>query len=253
MRSPARLALTLAAAASSAAVAAAPAVSPNITAALASPDRPAADAARDAARKPGEVIQFSGMKAGWVVADYIPGTGYYDRVFAAVVGPKGHVYGFYPTELKAIAKVPLPPDGATPDAKFPTFTALVAPTNDFAAPKPLDLVWISDNYHDLHDPFFAPADLAKINAAVFKALKPGGVYLIVDHRAEPGSGLRDTNTLHRIDEAAVKREVEAAGFKFVAESEVLANPADDHTLKIFDPAVRAHTDQFVLKFQKPRA
>jgi predicted methyltransferase len=253
MRSPLRLALTFAAAAGSAAVAAAPAISPNITAALASPDRPAADTARDAARKPGEVIQFSGMKAGWMVADYIPGTGYYDRVFATVVGPKGHVYGFYPAELKNFVKNPLPPDGATPDAKFPTFTALVAPANEFAAPQPLDLVWISDNYHDLHDPFFAPADLAKINAAVFKALKPGGVYLIVDHRAEPGSGLRDTNTLHRIDEAAVKREVEAAGFKLVAESEVLANPADNHTLRIFDPAVRAHTDQFVLKFQKPKA
>ena len=116
MRSPAQLVLALAAAVGSAAIAAPLAVSPNITAALASPDRPAADTARDGVRKPGDVIAFSGMKPGWLVADYIPGTGYYDRVFAAVVGPKGHVYGFYPTELKAIAKVPLPPDGATPDA-----------------------------------------------------------------------------------------------------------------------------------------
>ena len=246
-------ALILGAAAAAGSAVAAPSAPSGITAALANPDRPAADTARDDARKPAAVIAFSGMKAGWMVADYIPGTGYYDRIFAGVVGPKGHVYGFYPSELKAVVKTPLPPEGATPDPKFPTFTALTGSANDFAAPKPLDLVWISDNYHDLHDPFFAPADLGKINAAVFKALKPGGVYLIVDHRAEPGSGLRDTNTLHRIDEAAVKQEVEAAGFKLVAESDVLANPADNHTLRIFDPAIRAHTDQFVLKFQKPKA
>src|SRR5215831_9903323 len=253
MRPPSRLAFALAAAAGSAAIAATSVVPPDIAAAVANPNRPAADTARDEARKPGEVIAFSGMKAGWVVADYIPGTGYYDRVFAAVVGPKGHVYGFYPAELKNFVKNPLPPDGATPDAKFPAFTALVEPANDFAAPKPLDLVWISDNYHDLHDPFFAPADLGKINKAVFAALKPGGTYIVLDHAAPNGSGLADTNTLHRIDEAAVKREVEAAGFKLIGESNVLANPADNHTLKIFDPAVRAHTDQFVLKFQKPKA
>ena len=253
MRPFVRLALGLAAAAGSAGAIAAPALSPAITAALASPDRPAADTARDGDRKPGEVIAFSGLKAGWVVADYIPGTGYYDRVFSGVVGPKGHVYGFYPAELKSFVKVALPPEGATPDPKYPNFTALTAPANEFAAPAPLDLVWISDKYHDLHDPFFAPADLAKVNAAVFKALKPGGIYLVVDHRAEAGSGLRDTNTLHRIDEASVKQEVEAAGFKLVGESDVLANPADTHTLRIFDPAIRAHTDQFVLKFQKPAA
>ncbi len=114
----------------------------------------------------------------------------------------------------------------------------MAPVNDFAPPVPVDLVWLSDNYHDLHDPFFAPAEVAKINAAVFKALKPGGIYLIVDHAAAAGSGLRDTNTLHRIDEATVKSEVEAAGFQLVGESEVLRNPADDHTRKIFDPAIR---------------
>lgn len=141
----------------------------------------------------------------------------------------------------------------TPDPKYPNFIALVAPADEFAAPQPLDLVWISDNYHDLHDPFLAPANLAKINAAVFKALKPGGVYIVVDHRAEAGSSLRDTNTLHRIDEAAVKQEVEAAGFRLVGESDARANAADSHTLKIFDPAIRGHTDQFVLKFEKPKA
>ena len=229
-----------------------PAVPSYITTAVANPDRPAADRQRDAARKPAEVIAFSQMRPGWTVADLIPLTGYYDRIFAGVVGPKGHVYGFYPTELaKILKKNPLPPNGGTPDMKFPNFTAIVGPANDFAPPVPVDLVWLSDNYHDFHDPFFAPADIAKINAAVFKALKPGGIYLIIDHSAEKGSGLAATNTLHRIDEAAVKKEVEAAGFRLVGESDVLRNPADDRTRKIFDPSIRGKTDQFVLRFRKP--
>jgi predicted methyltransferase len=245
-----RLALGLAAASclTGAAAAGPPAY---VTAAIASPDRPDADKQRDDARKPAETIVFARVRPGWKVADIIPGTGYYDRIFAGVVGPKGHVYGFYPAELKNFIKQPMPADGATPDPKFPGFTALVAPVNEFAAPAPLDLVWISDNYHDLHDPFFAPADLGKINQAVFKALKPGGIYLVIDHAADQGSGLRDTNTLHRIDEKAVIAEVEAAGFKLVGESAALHNPADDHSKRIFDPAIRGHTDQFILQFRKP--
>jgi predicted methyltransferase len=251
MKFVARIALGLASAASLAIAAAAAAPAAYVTAAIANPDRPDADRQRDDARKPAETIVFSLMRPGWKVADIIPGTGYYDRIFAGVVGPKGHVYGFYPTELKTFIKQPLPADSATPDPKFPNFTAIVAPVNAFKPPQTLDLVWISDNYHDLHDPFFAPADLAKINAAVYRALQPGGVYLIIDHAAAKGSGLRDTNTLHRIDEQAVIAEVEAAGFRLGGESQVLRNPADDRTKRIFDPAVRSHTDQFVLIFRKP--
>ena len=235
-----------------AAARASPTVPDYVATAVANPDRPAADRQRDATRKPAEVIAFSQMRPGWTVADLIPREGYYDRIFAGVVGSTGHVYGFTPTELQNILKKePLPRNGATPDPKFPNFTALVAPANDFAPPVPVDLVWLSDNYHDFHDPFFAPANIAKINAAVFKALKPGGIYLILDHAAQKGSGLRDTNTRHRIDEAAVKAEVEAAGFQLVGESDVLRNPADDHTKSIFDPAIRGRTDQFVLRFRKP--
>lgn len=228
-----------------------PAVPGYIAAAVTGSNRPAADRQRDTTRKPAEVIAFSQMRPGWTVADWIPRSGYYDRIFAGVVGSAGHVYGFYPTELAKVLKTPRPRNGATPDPRFPNFTALAAPANDFAPPVPVDLVWLSDNYHDLHDPFFAPADIAKVNAAVFKALKPGGIYLILDHAAEKGSGLRDTNTLHRIDEATVKAEVEAAGFKLVGESDVLRNPADNRTKKIFDPSIRGRTDQFVLRFRKP--
>jgi predicted methyltransferase len=232
---------------------AAPAISQAVRDAVGNPDRPAADVARDADRKPAEVIAFAGLRPGQKIADLIPGTGYYSLIFSGVVGPSGHVYGFYPSELANFIKRPMPPNGSAPFAKFANVTALSAPVNQFAAPEPLDMVWISDNYHDLHDPFFAPADLAVIDAQVFRALKPGGVFLVLDHAAEAGSGLRDTNTLHRIDEASVKSEVEAAGFKLAAESDVLRNPADTHALKIFDPAIRGVTDQFVLKFRKPKA
>ena len=247
-----KLAAGLASAGVASAAVAATTIPAYVTTAVANPNRPDADKQRDDARKPAETIAFSGMKPGWVIADFIPGTGYYDRIFSGVVGAKGHVYGFYPAELKSFIKTPLPPDGTKPFDKFDNVTSLSAPANDFAAPATLDLVWISDNYHDLHDPFFAPADLAKVNAAVFKALKPGGTYLVLDHAAPAGSGLADTNTLHRIDEAAVKKEVEAAGFQLVGESDALHNPADDHSKKIFDPAIRAHTDQFILKFRKPK-
>jgi predicted methyltransferase len=231
---------------------AAAAVPAYITQSLANPSRPDADKQRDADRKPADVIAFSSMRPGWKVADFIPGTGYYDRIFVGVVGPKGHVYSFYPTEVKNFRKdVTLPPDGATPFLGAANDTAIVRSVNEFAAPEPLDLVWLSDNYHDMHDPFFAPADLAKVNQAVFKALKPGGLYIIIDHAAAAGSGLRDTNTLHRVDKAAVVSEVEAAGFKLVGESSALNNPADDHSKRIFDPAIRGHTDQFALKFRKP--
>jgi predicted methyltransferase len=146
----------------------------------------------------------------------------------------------------------MPASGDHPDSTRPNITAIVAPVNSFAVPTPADMVWTSQNYHDLHDPFMGPADMKMFDLAVFKALKPGGVFIVEDHAAPDGSGVSDTNTLHRIDEAAVKTEVEAAGFQFVAEDNSLRNPADTRTLNVFTPAVRGHTDQFVLKFRKPR-
>ena len=111
------------------------------------------------------------------------------------------------------------------------------------------MIWPSQNYHDLHN--ISGLDLGAVNKSIFDALKPGAVYIVLDHVAEASSGFRDTSTLHRIDPEAVKTEVEAAGFKLVAQSDLLRNPADPHTAKVFDPAIRGKTDQFVLKFQKP--
>jgi predicted methyltransferase len=113
----------------------------------------------------------------------------------------------------------------------------------------VDVVWTSQNYHDFHN--IPNVDVATINRAMFQALKPGGVYLVLDHSAAAGSGTSDTNTLHRIDQDTVKQEVESVGFKFVGESDVLRNKADPRTAKVFDPSIQGHTDQFILKFTKP--
>jgi predicted methyltransferase len=224
----------------------------NIANALANQDRPDEDRQRDTDRKPAEVLTFVGIKNGEKVADFIPGKGYFSRILSSAVGPQGHVYGFIPSEFAAFIKQPLPANGSTPYPKFKNVSVIAGPVNEFTAPEPLDLVWISLNYHDLHDPFFAPADLAKINKAVLAALKPGGRYVIIDHAAAAGSGLRDTNTLHRIDEASVKSEVEAAGFRLDGESDSLYNAGDTRTANVKDPTIRGKTDQFILEFRKPK-
>jgi predicted methyltransferase len=228
------------------------AVPPNIANAVANQDRPDEDRQRDANRKPAEVLTFVGIKNGEKVADFIPGKGYFSRILSSAVGPQGHVYAFIPSEFATFLKQPLPANGSTPYPQFKNVSVIAGPVNDFAAPEPLDLVWISLNYHDLHDPFFAPADLGKINKAVFAALKPGGRYVVIDHAAAPGSGLRDTNTLHRIDEASVKSEIEAAGFKLDGESDLLFNAGDPRTANVRDPTIRGKTDQFILIFRKPK-
>ena len=119
-------------------------------------------------------------------------------------------------------------------------------------PEQLDLFWISQNYHDLHDEFMGPVDIAAFNKAVYSALKPVGVYVILDQLAALGAPANVTETLHRIESSTVRREVEAAGFKFDSESSILANPADPRTAKVFDQTIRGHTDRFILKFRKPK-
>jgi predicted methyltransferase len=228
------------------------AVPPNIANAVANQDRPDEDRQRDANRKPAEVLTIIGIKNGEKVADFIPGKGYFSRILSSAVGPRGHVYAFIPSEFANFLKLSLPANGSLPYPKFKNVSVIAGPVNGFAAPEPLDLVWISLNYHDLHDPFFAPADLAKINKAIFAALKPGGRYVVIDHAAVAGSGLRDTNTLHRIDEASVKAEVKAAGFKLEGESDLLFNAGDPRTANVKDPTIRGKTDQFILIFTKPK-
>ena len=218
-----------------------------VTAAIADPGR-AADAKDDARRHAAQIVAFSGVKPGDSVLELVPGSGYWSRVFAKIVGPQGHVYGAVPEPMKKYSD-----ETMTLPESYPNVEVLVQPADALAAPAPVDVVFTVQNYHDYPDKFMGPTDPAILNKAVFAALKPGGTYIVVDHVAEAGSGLRDTDTLHRIDPALVKQQVEAAGFEYVGESDVLRNPADDHTLKVFDDAVRGHTDQFAYKFRKPVA
>jgi predicted methyltransferase len=244
------LAAALTAALGGTALAATPAY---VTAALNDSARPADEKALDPERKPEAMIAFAGIKPGSRVMDIMPGGGYFTHIFSKVVGDKGYVYAYTPSELDPIIQKRKP--GADPTKQFMTYsnvTVLHQPIDKMFAPESLDVVWTAQNYHDLHDKFMGPADLAVVNKAVYDALKPGGVYVIVDHSAKDGSGLAATDTIHRIDEAVVKQEVEAAGFKLAAESNVLRNPADPRDKLVFDPSIRHHTDQFVLRFVKPR-
>lgn len=223
---------------------------PYVTAAIDDSARPDADKKLDPERMPAAMLAFAGIKPGMKVMDMIPGNGYFTRLFAKVVGDTGYVYAFQPAEFEAFYKGKPAPIKAVATA-YHNVSVVSGPINSLAAPEYLDVVWTSQNYHDLHDSFAKPADLAVVNKQVFAALKPGGLYVILDHAAAAGSGLRDTETLHRIDEAAVKQEVLAAGFKLVGESKILRNPKDPHDKLVFDPSIRHHTDQFILKFMKP--
>ena len=225
------------------------------SAAIANPARPQKDRDRDAVRKPGQVLAFAKVKPGDTVVDIWTGSGYWSRLFAKAVGPKGKVYAYVPAEITGMKSKPK--DVADALAAEPGYGNIEALSDSAAAMPPtaalnsLDVAFIFQNYHDLHDKFTGPVDVAAYNRKVFAALKPGGYYVIIDHAAKAGSGLANTEDLHRIDPAAVKAEVEAAGFRLDAASDMLAETGDPHDKNVFDPSVRGKTDQFALRFRKP--
>ncbi len=220
---------------------------PQVYRALADPAR-VDQQADDARRKAAAVLTFSGVKAGNVVVDYLPGAGYWTRILTGVVGPRGHVYAVWPVAGAKYAEKTLP---ALQARGLKNVTAEVQATNLPTAPKPVDVFWTVQNYHDIANGGGGEQALRAFDAAVFAMLKKGGTYIVVDHADAPGSGLNGTETRHRIDPAVVRTQVEAAGFKFDGESTVLRNPSDDHSKPVFDPAIRGMTDQFVYKFKKP--
>ena len=211
---------------------------------LADPIRPPEDVARDADRKPAVLLSFAGVRAGMTIAELAPGGGYFTRILTGAVGPRGHVYAItaHPSAgLQALAQ------------KRANLTLVAGAPGTIPVPGQVDLVWTTQNYHDFKNVKLPTGgDAAQAyNAAAFRALKPGGIYFIEDHETAPGAGATQTSTLHRIEDVVVKREVEAAGFKLVGESNALRNPADPHTAKVTDPVIRGKTDQFILKFRKP--
>jgi predicted methyltransferase len=215
----------------------------------------AADTKQDASRKPADLLAFMKIAPGDSVGDIWPGRGYWTRLFSALVGPKGHVIAYVPSEIADMKSKPVEIAQAT--AKEPGLGNVIAYSDPLAAPiKPsdantLDVAWTFENYHDLHNPILKGASVEEFNKQVYALVKPGGYYIIGDHAALPGTGLTTTNTLHRIDPATVKAEVEKAGFVFDGESRVLARPADPKTANVFDAAIRGETDRFIYRFRKP--
>jgi predicted methyltransferase len=230
-----------------------PGIPTVVSAAISDPRRPPEQIKLDPTRKPALLVAFSGLKPGDHVADFMPGNGYFTRIFSDVVGANGRVYAFIP--LEQIANCPATEiagtDAIAHDPGYANVTVLTDSVANFRAPEKLDLLWTAQNYHDLHDTFMGPTDIAKLNKAFFDALKPGGIFLVIDHVAVSGSGLRDTETLHRIDPIRMQREIEAAGFILEAHSDVLRNGDDDHQRAVFDPMIRGKTDQVVFRFRRP--
>ena len=205
--------------------------------------------------KQSELIRFAGVDAGATIIDVYPGGGDWTRIFSDVVGPDGRVYSFVPAEVAHFKNDPVglmqslaeEPGRGNVDAVSASLSVLTEVT------KPADVLWLHLFYHDLHTALIEDKGVTAdaFNRAVYEALKPGGRYVIVDHRAADGSGTSEAQSLHRIDPASVRKEVEAAGFILTAESSMLANKNDPRSIKVFDSSVKGQTDRFVYRFEKP--
>ena len=231
-----------------------PAVPDAIKAAVDSAERPAEERARDPHRKPDQVLAFAGIEAGDRVADLSAGTGYYTDILSRLVGSQGAVIA-----QNTPAIIQRFPQAFGEDGPFvkrlasPQWTnvkRLDSNLDDPGLPKDLDAAIMILFYHDT---YWLGVDRAKMNRAIFDALKPGGVFLIVDHHAQADSGDRDVQTFHRVDAELVKKEIMAAGFVLEGTSDLLRHEEDTRDFSIFRDfqTNRDHTDRFIYKFVKP--
>jgi len=222
-----------------------PAATPaHIRRAIESPERTAEQRARDYHRKPAEILTLSGIEEGDQIVEIAAFGQYFTTMLLAAIGPSGHVdmYDLPYTERFA------GPASREFDAKHANAVYTQESYNDATLPQNLDSVWNVLYYHDLQP---QGVDTAAFNRKIFAALKPGGIYLVIDHKAEDGSGWRDAGTIHRMGVDTIKQEVLAAGFQLQLESNLLANPADDRTKMVFAPGTRGTTDQAFFIFRKP--
>jgi predicted methyltransferase len=221
---------------------------PDYAAIVAASDRSDADRVADQRREPAKVLAFTGVKTGMKVLDMEANAGYSTELLARAVGPSGVVYAQDPQSIiERFVK-----DKFDTRAQKPEMKNVVHVIRDFDDPIPpdvsnLDMITFFYAYHDVT---YMPVDRAKMNQKMFAALKPGGVLIVADHSAKTGDGTNVSKTLHRIEEATLKQEVEAAGFKLAAEGDFLHHPEDPRDVPVFHPAVPV--DEFVLKFQKPQ-
>ena len=220
---------------------------PDYAAIVAAPDRSDADRQTDQRREPAKMLAFTGVKEGMKVLDMEANAGYATELMARAVGPSGTVYAQDP----AVIIEKFVKDKFDNRAKNPAMKNVVHVVRDFDDPIPpdvsnLDMITFFFAYHDVT---YMPVDRAKMNAKMFAALKPGGYLIIADHSAKQGDGINVAHTLHRIEEATLRQEIEAAGFRLAAEGDFLHHPEDPRDDKVFKPAIPV--DEFVLKYQKP--
>lgn len=209
------------------------------------PERSAEQKARDANRKPAELLTLAGVKPGDRVVEFASFGQYFTTLLSDIVGPKGMVYMYdLPYTEKRAGEASRAFVAAHLNSKYELIDY-----NKLELPNNIDIVFNVLYYHDLS---LNDIDTASLNTRIFKALKPGGIFFVVDHNAAPGSGRRDTKALHRIDPEVIRQEVTAAGFELVEESKLLAHPEDDHTKMVFSPGLRGLTDQTIFKFRKPK-
>jgi predicted methyltransferase len=216
----------------------------HVRRAIESPERTAEQRARDHYRKPAEILTLAEVEEGDRIIEIAAFGQYFTTMLVAAVGPAGHVdmYDLPYTERMAGAA------SRTFDEKHANAVYHLESYNDVTFPSNVDSVWNVLYYHDLQP---QGVDTAAFNSKIFDALKPGGIYLVIDHKAEDGSGWRDAATIHRMGSDTIKREVLAAGFELALESDLLANPADDRTKMVFAPGTRGTTDQAFFIFRKP--
>jgi len=221
-----------------------------VTAALADPNRPANNKEGDSFRLPAETLAFSGVRPGMTVGEFYPGGGYFTRLLSDVVGPKGHVYGIENDRWKTSVEAD---QALVASGNWKNVSMDVQPFGTVRFPKPLDIAWVTQNYHDLKIAKYGIVDTLAFDRAVYAALKPGGIYFILDHQGAPGLSDAEIEKLHRINRDVVVKEVTSAGFKLVDEGNFLRRSGDDHTKPIFDESIRGKTDQYALKFVKPKS
>lgn len=219
---------------------------PDYAAIINAPDRTDADKKNDDRREPVKLLAFTGVRPGWKVLDMAAGAGYSTEIMARGAAPNGAVYAQNPADLPARAK-----EGFAARAKSPAMKNVTLLERPFDDPVPanvnnLDLITFFFGYHDTT---YMPVDRAKMDKALFNALKPGGTLVIADYAAAAGAGATVGKTFHRIEENTLKSELQAAGFKLVDEGDFLRNPKDPHNMPVFRPEIPI--DIFVVKFQKP--
>ncbi len=227
----------------------------NIDKAVMDKSRPANERGRDANRKPAEILKLLGVESGMRIADLSSGGGYYTALLSKAVGKNGAVIAhntpYVVNKFTDSFKAGGPWETRLSSASWKVnVTKMISDLDDFKPAQPVDAALMVMFYHDT---VWQKTDRSKMNEDIFNAIKPGGHYLIIDHSAEAGSGGRDTSSFHRIDKKMVIKELTDAGFKLVADSDILSNPEDTRDYNIFRDykTKRDQTDRFVLKFERP--